>query len=214
MTAGLPSGLRRGLHDVLGEESVLEGENDRRFHSHDIFEPGRPRQPSSGRTRSGQLAAAVGLVTSSGLAVVPRGGGVSYTGGYLPTRRQSVIVDTLRLDRVIDLNTTDMHVTVETGCTWEQLSRVLAGSGTRTPFGGPFSGRYATMGGTLSQDAVLWGSAAHGGASESVLGLAVVLADGTLVRTGSAGTSAGSPFHRYFGPDLTGVFLGDCGAWA
>ena len=212
MTAGLPSGLRRTLHDVLGGDSVLEDEDDRRFFSHDIFEAGQTAAAVIRPDTVEQLAASVGAVASSGLAVVPRGGGISYTAGYLPTRSQSVIVDTRRLDRVIDVNTTDMYVTVETGCTWEQLSQALAGTGTRTPFGGPFSGRYATVGGTLSQDAVLWGSAAHGGASESVLGLAVVLADGTVVRTGSAGTSAGSPFQRYFGPDLTGVFLGDSGA--
>ena len=208
----LPDRLRCDLHDLLGQGSVLEDREDRRFFSHDIFEAGvtaaaviRPRTVD-------QLAAAVEKVTGAGLAVVPRGGGVSYTGGYLPDRRDSVIVDTRGLNRVIEVNITDMFVTVETGCTWEQLSKTLAGTGTTTPFGGPFSGRYATIGGTLSQDAILWGSAAHGGAADSVLGLRVVLADGAMVRTGSAGTSTGSPFYRNFGPDLTGVFLGDSGA--
>lgn len=212
MTIGLPSGLRRTLCDVLGADSVLEGRDDRRFFSHDIFEAG---ETAAAVIRPGtveELAAAVRAVTGAGLAIVPRGGGVSYTGGYLPVSPDSVVVDTRRLDRVVDVNTTDMYVTVETGCTWERLGEALVGSGTTTPFGGPFSGRYATVGGTLSQNAILWGSAAHGGAADSVLGLGVVLADGTLIRTGSAGTSAGSPFHRNFGPDLTGVFLGDSGA--
>ena len=208
----LPSDLRRSLCDVLGAESVLEGRDDRRFFSHDIFEAGATAAAVIRPGTVEQLAAAVATVTGAGFAVVPRGGGVSYTGGYLPESADSVIVDTRRLDRVVDVNTTDMHVTVETGCTWQQLSGALEGTGTTTPFGGPFSGRYATVGGTLSQNAILWGSAAHGGAADSVLGLGVVLADGTLVRTGSAGTSAGSPFHRNFGPDLTGLFLGDSGA--
>ena len=212
MTAGLPSGLRQALHDILGKDLVLEGEDDRRFFSHDIFEAGATAAAVIRPGTVEQLATAVRNVTTAGFAVVPRGGGVSYTGGYLPESAASVMVDTRALDRVIDVNTTDMYVTVEAGCTWEQLSEVLEGTGTRTPFGGPFSGRYATVGGTLSQNAILWGSAAHGGAADSVLGLGVVLADGTLVRTGSAATSAGSPFHRYFGPDLTGAFLGDSGA--
>lgn len=212
MTVGIPSGLRRALHDVLGANAVLEGEGDRRFFSHDVFEAGKTAAAVIRPGTVKQLAAAVGAVTGAGLAVVPRGGGVSYTGGYLPESTGSVVVDTRALDRVIEVNTADMYVTVEAGVTWEQLSEALAGTGTRTPFGGPFSGRYATVGGTLSQNAILWGSAAHGGAADSVLGLAVVLADGALVRTGSAGTSARSPFHRNFGPDLTGVFLGDSGA--
>ena len=212
MTVGLPSGLRQALSDVLGADSVLENQDDRRFFSHDIFEAG---ETAAAVIRPGtveELAAAVRTVTGAGFAIVPRGGGVSYTGGYLPVSSDSVIVDTRSLDRVVEVNPADMYVTVETGCTWERLSEALEGTGTTTPFGGPFSGRYATIGGTLSQNAILWGSAAHGGAADSVLGLGVALADGTLVRTGSAGTSAGSPFHRNFGPDLTGVFLGDSGA--
>ena len=212
MTVGIPSGLRRYLHGLLGEASVLEGEDDRRFFSHDIFEAGETAAAVVRPDTVEQLAAAVGAVAGAGFSVVPRGGGVSYTGGYLPERRRSVIVDTRALNRVIQVNPADMYVTVETGCTWEQLGEVLADTGTTTPFGGPFSGRYATIGGTLSQNAILWGSAAHGGSADCVLGLGVVLADGTLIRTGSAGTSAGSPFHRNFGPDLTGVFLGDSGA--
>ena len=212
MTVGLPPGLRRELHDLLGDKSVLEGEDDRRFFSHDIFEAGETAAAVIRPDTVERLAAAVGIVTGAGFAVVPRGGGISYTGGYLPESGRSVIVDTRALDRVIEVNPTDMYVTVETGCTWEQLREVLADTGTTTPFGGPFSGRYATVGGTLSQNAILWGSAAHGGAADCVLGLGVVLADGTLIRTGSGGTSAGSPFHRNFGPDLTGVFLGDSGA--
>lgn len=209
----LPRGLSRQLRDLLGGEAVLEAEDDRRFFSHDIFEAGETAaaviRPGSAR----ELAAAVRVVTGAGLAVVPRGGGVSYTGGYLPESAASVIVDTRGLDRVVEVNTADMYATVETGCSWESLRAALAGTGTVTPFGGPFSGRYATVGGTLAQNAILWGSAAHGGAADSVLGLGVVLADGSLVRTGSAGTSARSPFHRYFGPDLTGLFLGDSGAF-
>ena len=209
----LPRRLGSELRDLLGEAALVETEGERRLFSHDIFEAGataaavvRPASPED-------LAAAVRIVAGAGLAVVPRGGGMSYTGGYLPETAESVVVDTRGLDRVIEVNTADMYVTVESGCSWERLREALAGTGTVTPFGGPFSGRYATVGGTLSQNAILWGSAAHGGAADSVLGLGVVLADGSLVRTGSAGTSARSPFHRYFGPDLTGLFLGDSGAF-
>jgi FAD/FMN-containing dehydrogenase len=40
----------------------------------------------------------------------------------------------------------------------------------------------------------------------------VVLADGTVISTGSAAQKNGSPFFRHFGPDLTGLFTCDTGA--
>jgi D-lactate dehydrogenase (cytochrome) len=48
---------------------------------------------------------------------------------------------------------------------------------------------------------------------EHFIGLTVVLADGTVVTTGSAAKSGANAFARYAGPDLTGLFLGDCGAF-
>ena len=44
------------------------------------------------------------------------------------------------------------------------------------------------------------------------LGLEVVLAGGRTIRTGSWAHRSGTPFTRYYGPDLTGLFLADTGA--
>lgn len=88
----------------------------------------------------------------------------------------------------------------------------LSGSGYTTPYAGPLSGLRATVGGALSQNSMFFGAGQHGSASESVLSLSVVLANGELLHTGSAGFSGASPFARWGGPDLTGLFLGDAGA--
>jgi len=106
-----------------------------------------------------------------------------------------------------------MYVTVECGVTWKQLYDALKEKGLRTPYFGPFSGINATVGGTLSQNSMFFGSSIHGTAAESVLGLEVALADGSILRTGSGATPFNpSPFFRMYGPDLTGIFLGDTGA--
>jgi D-lactate dehydrogenase (cytochrome) len=75
------------------------------------------------------------------------------------------------------------------------------------------SGFHTTIGGGLSQGAAHFGCAEFGSSSESCLGLDVVLADGSLVKTGSASSRySPTPFYRSYGPDLTGLFLNDTGA--
>jgi FAD/FMN-containing dehydrogenase len=157
------------------------------------------------------LCAAVRTATSNGLAVFPRGGGASYTDGYLPTRRQSILVDLGRLNHIVEINEADAFVTVEAGVTWAALKEALDALGLRTPFFGPFSGLMATVGGSVSQNSISHGSGAHGISAQSVLGLDVVIASGDIVRTGSAAKGV-SPFGRFYGPDLAGLFTGDCGA--
>jgi FAD/FMN-containing dehydrogenase len=205
--------LANDLAAVVGRPHVLTAEEDRLFFSHDISGPAP--EPAACVVAPGtveELARAVAASTAAGFAVVPRGGGASYTGGYRPARARSVLVDTRRLDRIVEVSAADMYVTVECGCTWKSLFLALRAKGLRTPFWGPLSGATATVGGSLSQNAILWGSARYGVSAESVLGLEVVTADGSVLPTGSAAGRNARPFFRYYGPDLTGLFLGDTGA--
>jgi FAD/FMN-containing dehydrogenase len=123
------------------------------------------------------------------------------------------VVDISSMNRILATDTDDMTVHVEAGVSWAALDAALAPLGVRTPFWGTGSGRHATVGGTLSQNANNYGSGHHGFAAENVIGLRVVLADGGELSTGlwAAATSPDS-FARHYGPDLTGLFIGDCGA--
>lgn len=160
-----------------------------------------------------ELSRIVAAATGDGRAVVPRGGGMSYTGGYLPTEAGAVMLDLRRMDRVLKIDADDMIVTVETGCTWAALYAALKERGLRTPFWGPLSGLVSTIGGGLSQNNAFFGAGHYGPMTDSVTALKVVLADGTVLDTGSAATRNGRPFFRQYGPDLAGLFLGDCGAF-
>ncbi|MDA0367585.1 MAG: FAD-binding oxidoreductase [Proteobacteria bacterium] len=200
------------LRQVLGNEHVHDDAPTRQFFSTDIFYVGEPCALVIAPGNTDELGAAVAAATSAGLAVVPRGGGMSYTRGYLGGPR-SVLVDTRRMDHVLEINTHDLFVTVECGISWEALDAALKPHGVRTPFWGTGSGKYATVGGTVSQNAINYGSGRYGPSVDSVLGLTVVVADGSTLTTGSAATPfAPSPFFRTYGPDLTGLFLADTGA--
>ncbi len=204
-----PQDLQHELVRLLGADRVLTSK--REFFSSDIFGADRLAalvvQPDS----TDALAAATRAATRAGYSVIGRGGATSYTGGLNPDRERSVIVDTARLNRIVDINHEDMYVTVESGVTWKALHEALKNTDVRTPFWGPLSGGQATIGGSVSQNAILWGSTGHDVSAASVLSVEVVLADGTILNTGSAASGL-KPFFRNYGPDLTGLFLGDTGA--
>lgn len=46
-------------------------------------------------------------LASAGVAMLPRGGGLSYTNAYLSDRPGTVVVDATGLDRIIEINETD-----------------------------------------------------------------------------------------------------------
>lgn len=159
-----------------------------------------------------QLAAAVRCIVAAGYGVLPRGGGLTYSSGYLALTKPGVVVDTGALDRIVEVNPDDMYVTVEAGVTWKQIHEALRPHGLRLPCFGTFSGAAATVGGGLSNGALFFGTARYGTVADSLLGLEVALADGTLLRTGQgAFQGVRRPAYRTYGPDLTGPFVHDCG---
>ncbi len=201
------------LRHMLGDERVLTEREECTFYSQDVFSQGVMAAAVVRPESREALARAVAAICGAGRAAIPRGGGMSYTGGYLPTEADSILIDTGEINRVLEVNSEDMYVTVEAGCTWKALHEALQGSGLRPAYWGPLSGIRATVGGSLSQNSIFWGSGRYGTSADAVLALEVVLADGSLLHTGSAACAGSTPFFRHYGPDLTGLFLGDTGAF-
>jgi FAD/FMN-containing dehydrogenase len=159
-----------------------------------------------------RLAHMIAAAGHAGFATVTRGGGLTYTGGYLAAHDRVVAIDTSALNRIIKISPDDLYITVEAGVTWKQIYEALTPLGLRLPFFGTFSGARATVGGGLANGALFLGTARHGTAADCVLGLEVVLGDGRMLTTGQAGfQNVEKPFYRTCGPDLTGLFLHDSG---
>jgi D-lactate dehydrogenase (cytochrome) len=202
------------LRHLLGSERLLADAASRAYYANDIFwQPGIPPLAIALPETAAEAAAVVGMAAAAGIAIVPRGGGMSYTKGYLPAKPDSIVIDARRMNRILALEPEDGYVTVEAGCTWANLNEALEATGMRTGYWGPLSGVNATIGGALSQNSAFFGSALHGTVADSVLGVTVVLANGEAVTTGSAARNGVAPFTRHGGPDLTGIFLGDNGAF-
>ena len=97
------------------------------------------------------------------LAVVPRGSGTKLAWG-VPPRRCDVVIDTLRLDRVIEHAAGDLVARVQAGVTMEQLAGVLGAAGQQLALDlGPAPGRAAGNGSPTVGGVLATGSPGRGG---------------------------------------------------
>ena len=211
-TSTIQAELLAELVQIVGAENVKSDEETRRLFSQDIWSP--PTElvdlvVTPGSTE--ELQKVMTVAHEAQALIAPRGSGMSYTGGFLPSEAGTISLDMSRMNRILEVSREDMTVTVEAGATWKDLNDALAKEGLRTPFWGPMSGLKSTIGGGVSQLNAMFGAARHGTSSESVVAMTVVGADGTIIKTGARGVDGNQPFYRHFGPDLTGLFCGDCG---
>ena len=201
------------LRNALGADHVLCDPADREFYAMDVYNflelPLAVVQPGGVE----ELQEIARIASAAGVALVPRGGGASYTDAYLPSTSNSLLIDTQRMNSVVEINQEDMYITVEPGITWADMTSTLAEHGLRTAFWGPFSGLKATVGGSMSQNSVSLGSGNYGCSADTALSFDIVLATGELLSTGSRATENTAPFFRHYGPDMTGIFTGDAGAF-
>jgi len=200
------------LQASLSHDRVLLDEDARRLHgqdvSGDVSLPVVVVRPED----TDELAGVMRVAAANDMVVVPRGGGMSYSSGYVCQHDRVICYDSSAMNEILEINQEDMYVTVQGGCTWKKLYEALEPLGLRTPFWGTLSGIHATVGGSLSQNSIFWGSSRYGSAADSVISFDVVLASGDILTTGSAAQEASLPFFRHFGPDLTGLFTADAGA--
>jgi D-lactate dehydrogenase (cytochrome) len=109
--------LADALIGIMGRAHVLEDAADRDYYAADLFFQGPPALLVVQPVSRNEVVQAVKACYAAGAAIVPRGGGLSYTGGYVPTGPRAVIFDTRRLNRVVAVEADDLYVTVEAGCT-------------------------------------------------------------------------------------------------
>lgn len=206
--------LETDLAALLGSEGLLTDAESLRLFGSDLLTEGAECALVIRPKTVDELTGAVKLLGAAGMPMAPRGGGLTYVRGYTPTEGRFASIDLSCLNRIVEISETDMIITVEAGVTWKQIHDALTPMGLRLPFFGTFSGARATVGGGLANGALFLGTARYGTAAEAVVGLDVVLADGSLLRTGQmAVANAPRHFLRTFGPDTTGLFLHDAGAF-
>ena len=143
------------------------------------------------------------LASSEGWSVVPAGArswievGNSMNGPDL-------IVDTAKLNRIIEHEPADLIATAEAGVTLHEFNAELAKRGQWLPLDPPDDGR-ATLGGVVATGLAGPQRIGYGSPRTFVIGMKVVLADGTQIKAG------GRVVKNVAGYDLCKLFTGSYG---
>ncbi|OUN00163.1 MAG: hypothetical protein BAA04_09415 [Firmicutes bacterium ZCTH02-B6] len=128
------------------------------------------------------LACVLAYCHNHRLAVAPRGGGTQMRLGNVP-ERLDVVLDLGRLSGIVHYEPADLTVTVQAGMRLDDLQAELARHGQFLPIDPPGGGR-ATIGGLLATGTSGPLRAGFGHLRDRLLGMRVVRADGTVVRSG------------------------------
>ena len=127
-----------------------------------------------------QLADVVRLCAAARAPIVPQGGNTSMVGGATPSEDCSQLVLSLsRMTRIRDLDPIDLTLTIEAGVTLKAAQTAAADAGCLLPLSISSEGS-AQIGGVLGANAGGNNTLRYGNARDLVLGLEVVLADGTV----------------------------------
>ncbi|MEW2352758.1 FAD-binding oxidoreductase [Spirillospora sp. NPDC029432] len=151
---------------------------------------------------SAEAAEVMRTAAELGLAVVPRGAETRLDWGA-PPARCDVLVDTARLDQVVEHAAGDLVVTAEAGLDTGRLAEVLAERGQRLALDAPLPG--STVGGTIATAAAGPLRLLYGTPRDLVIGLTVIRADGRVARSG------GKVVKNVAGYDLGRLFSGSYG---
>lgn len=210
--------LHADLAGIVGAKYVADDEYTMHAYSHDssASPPGAMLGVAVRPGTTEEVVEIVNLANRTKTSIVPRGGGASIKGYVAGEKGRSILLDATRLDRIVNIDTETRVVTAEGGIILGRLANRLAEKGhfihtVTVPqymdtLGGLMSGQ---QGGGQGHDNVPnW---------RFVLGFKVVLPDGSVIDTGAG---PGRNVNRAFtydrclgGPDLTGLFIGDCGTF-
>ncbi|MFC6767800.1 FAD-binding oxidoreductase [Natrinema soli] len=152
------------------------------------------------------VSAVLAAATDRGVPVTPYAAGTGLEGNAVPTHG-GISLDLTRMDDVVDYRPDDVQIDVGPGIIGSDVDEYVAGDGLFFP-PLPSSGDISTIGGMIATDASGMQTVRYGEVADWVLSLEAVLADGTVVQTGSRAVKTSSGYN------LTDLIVGSEGTLA
>lgn len=203
--------LKEQLVKLLGSDNVCDEMAERICYSRDCG-PDKAGIPDivvkPGNTE--EIAVVIRLANKIKKPVYTWGRATTFLGSGVP--QGCILLTTTRLDKILKVDLDTSTVTVQAGVIWHTIDAVLKDHN-RELFipggGGLFSG---TVGGSVAVNVIPHAITEYGMTGDHVLGLEVVLPDGTIIHTGASANPDCLPIERYSnGPDISGLFMGAYG---
>ena len=187
-----PAALRDALVVALGDpRRVSDGDSERDLHASDLtfHRPCRPDVVVHAESTE-DVARVLALADEHRVPVTPFGAGSSLEGHVIPVAG-GISLDLTRMDRVLSVAPADLTATVQAGAPRSALERAAAEHGLFFPVD---PGADATLGGMAATNAAGTMTIRYGKMRANVLALEAVLADGTVIRTGSRATKTSAGY--------------------
>lgn len=207
--AGLSAAALEAFARAVGAEHVCTEADALRLASTATF---ATRQRVAAVVRPGSRAevqACVRAAAAHGLSLHPVSRGCNWGyGSRVPAQDGAVLLSLERMTRIVDFDERLGHAAVEPGVTFRKLGGFLRERGGRLHLNGPGSTPDASVVGNTLERGIAQGVGPD--AAARVAALEVVLADGSVARTGAAALpgSRAAGVHRWgLGPALDGLFL-------
>ena len=201
----LPTGALERFAALLGPRNYLDRPEDLKLYEYDGGVDKHPPDLVVFPRSTQDVSHIVRLAREYGLPVVGRGAGTGLSGGAIP-KEGGIMVAFARMNRILEIDLENERVVVQPGVVNLDITLAVEGSGYfYAP--DPSSQRACTIGGNVAENAGGPHTLAYGVTTNHVLGLELVLSDGTIVETG--GKECDLP-----GYDLTGLLTGSEGTMA
>jgi glycolate oxidase len=188
------------LGRILPADCVISSERELAAFETDGFTAYRQRPLAVVLPRTtGEVAAVMKLLDREGVPVVPRGAGTSLSGGAIP-EADAVVVGLSKMNRILEIDLPNRAARVQAGVTNLAISQAVEADGFfYAP--DPSSQLACTIGGNIGMNSGGAHCLKHGVTTNHLLGVTMVLADGTVIELGGKGLDGP-------GYDLLGLVCG------